>query len=382
MRLEGRTLAIAGSAAGLATALLFGASAELQFLARAAYEEARILLRRRPIDELISDPGVAAERKMQLRLVREVREFAVRDLGLAAGETYTHFSDVGRDTLMLVLSASPAAKLEEHLWRFPMLGAFPYKGFFDLGAARREASELKQRGFDTYLRPAPAFSTLGWFPDPLLSTALSEDPVQLAATVLHEIAHNTLFVKGRVVFNESFASFVGYRGTQRFFALRHDSALARRAAAIWRDEKRLGEFFRALADTLEAVYRLTVPGDSILELKQRVFDAAGGCLAGELAGQFEAYHASRLAQGRFNNARLVAALIYRTGLDLFDQVLDAAEGNLRSAIDRIAEAVRAAEGRDPFEVVSGLSYPAGVRPPQPCSERSCMPRFATLCSAP
>jgi predicted aminopeptidase len=366
----------------LVTAALFVASADLWFLARAAYEEARILLRRRPIDRLIADPRVPPERKMQLHLVQQVRDFALQELDLDAGETYTHFSEVGRDTLLLVLSASPAASLQEYRWRFPIVGAFPYKGFFDPRAARREARELEQRGFDTYLRPAPAFSTLGWFPDPLLSTALSSDPVQLAATVLHEIAHNTLFVKGKVTFNESFASFVGYRGAQRFFTLRGDSAMAERAAAIWHDEKRLGEFFRALADTLERAYRAAIPTDSILELKERVFRSAGECLQGKLAGRFEVYHAPSLARGPFNNARLVAALVYRTGLDLFDAVLKAAGDDLRVAITRIEDAVRSAEGDDPFEIVARLSYPSTAPPPQLCSGLSCTPRFATLCSAP
>lgn len=382
MRVRGRILAIAASVVGLSLALLFAASEDLRFVGRAAYEEARILLRRTPIDELISNPEVPEARRMQLRLVREVRDFAVRELGLAAGKTYTHFSDVGRDTLLLVLSASPATDLEEYLWRFPLVGAFPYKGFFDLGAARREARKLEQRGFDTYLRPAPAFSTLGWFPDPLLSTALSADPMQLAATVLHEIAHNTVFLKGEVVFSESFASFVGYRGAERFFALRSDSALAQRAAATWRDEKKLGEFFGALADTLESVYALPLPTDSILALKRRMFDAARECLAMVLAGRFEVYDAARIAQGEFNNARLVAALVYRTGLGLFDGVLETEKGNLRSAIALIANAVRANPDGDPFGAIARISYPGAARPPQPCSERSCKPQFATLCSAP
>ncbi|GBD31455.1 hypothetical protein HRbin33_00407 [bacterium HR33] len=382
MRVRGQILAAAAGAAVLALTFMFAASDDLRFLVRAAYEEGRILLRRRPIDELIADPEVPAARKEQLRLVREAREFAVRELGLAAGQTYTHFSDVGRDTLLLVLSASPGDKLEEYLWRFPVVGAFPYKGFFDLAAARHEARRLEQRGFDTYLRPAPAFSTLGWFPDPLLSTALSADPVQLVATVLHEIAHNTLFVKGRVAFNESFASFVGYRGAERFFGLKGDSALAARAGAIWRDEKKLGEFFRALADTLEVIYALTAPADSILGLKRRILHTAKRCLAEELAGGFEVYDPSRLARGPFNNARLVAALVYRTGLDLFDRVLSSAEGDLRSAIALIVRSAPAPNDGDPFEALAALSYPAGAPPPQLCSVRSCRRRFATLCSAP
>lgn len=356
---------------GLGLGLAFTLSQGWRFLLRAAYEEARILLRRRSLENLLRDPEVSAQRKAQLALVQRLREFAQRDLGLAVGGTYAHFSEVGRDTLLLVLSASPSIKLEEYLWQFPLVGAFPYKGFFDPGAARQEARRLEERGFDTFLRPAAAFSTLGWLPDPLLSTALSPDLVQLAATVLHELAHNTLFAKGKVVFNESFASFVGYRGAERFFLITGDSAAAAGAGAIWRDEKRLGSFFQDLADTLRSTYALALPRDSILALKARVLATAKERLLDHVAQDLEVYDGRRLAQEEFNNARVVAALVYRTGLERFDAVLAASGNDLRLAIERIAGAISSHPEEDPFRLLETLSAPAAVPPPQPGSEQSC-----------
>lgn len=186
------------------------------------------------------------------------------------------------------------------------------------------------------MRPAGAFSTLGWFNDPLLSTALDGGRVDLVSTVIHEIAHNTLWVPGEAEFNESFANFVGLKGAEAFFASRSDREGARLAAATWRDEKRLGVFYASLARELEALYASGLSGPELEARRQEIFGRARKTLSGL---RLEVYSPEKLGKREINNATVIAQRIYRTGLEDFDRVLDAQRGDLRAAVAEIERSV-------------------------------------------
>lgn len=333
------------------------ANGEVRFVLRSACEEARILLLRRPIAEVIADPATSAERRAQLQLVLEARKFASERLGLEPGETYTTFADIGSGTLVHVISASPRDRLRPHQWSYPVVGSVPYKGFFTKADALAEERRLKRLGYDTYVRPAAAFSTLGWFNDPLLSTALDDDPVELVATVLHEIAHNTLWVSGNVGFNESYANFVGYRGAEAFFKSRGDFKSAWRSAAMWRDEKRLGAFYAGLEGELQRLYSSGAPRRVLEARRREVFARAHSTLAGPLDPQLEVYSGRRLSRRAFNNAWLLANRIYQTGLDELDRTLAAQRGDLRADIQEIVSSFRRHPTQPPMQVLAMLSRP-------------------------
>jgi predicted aminopeptidase len=330
-------------------------SADVRFILRAGYEEVRILLRRRPLDQLMADSSTSEARRARFRLVVEARAFGADSLRLKVGRTYTSFVDVGRDTLVLVLSASPRLRLVEHTWWFPIVGRVPYHGYFSLAAARRDAAKLERRGLDTYLRPAGAFSTLGWFGDPLFSTALSRDSSQLVETVLHEVTHNTVWAPGSVAFNESFAMFVGYRGAERFFRGRGDTALAARTARRWEDEKQLDEFYAALAGALDSVYRSAADSVGKEAARVVVFGRARETMRGPLRRTLRDYPIDWLSEQPLNNATIVAARVYRTKLELFDRVLAVKDRDLRETIRAIVAAVNAERGKDPYETIESLT---------------------------
>ena len=343
----------------LAGALLFAAAAawyvsqDVRYVVRAGFEEARILLRRRPIAALAADPATDAATRAKLELVLAARAFAADSLGLDAGETYTTFSRVGRDTLLLVLSASRYDRLGEYFWSYPVVGRVPYKGFFDLRRALVEARRLEREGMDTYVRPAGAFSTLGYFEDPLLSTVLDGDSVEIAATVVHEILHNTVWSRDNVAFNESLAELVGYRGAEAFFRSRADRRNAQRAAARWRDQIRLGRFYSDLVNRLEALYAPGIAGPALREERTRIFQLAQAQLAGGLGRALETVDGRALAARPLNNAVVIANRIYLTRLDEFDRYLAARAGSLRAAVAELK--ARVAAGGDPWEALGAAA---------------------------
>lgn len=332
------------------------ASEDVRYLARAGLEETRILAAARPIDEVAADPDASPELRSTLQLVLDARDFAA-GLGFEAKETYTTYTDVGRDTLLLVLQAAPKNCICPVTWKWPIVGRMPYKGFFDAAAAQRAADELADRGYDIHLRPAGAFSTLGWFNDPLLSTAMGRDSVELVATVFHEIAHNSLYVKSATPFNESFAQMAGYRAAEAFFRARGDSASARRAADRIHDEAVLGDFYAALTRRLEAFYAQQ-PDSAALDSGRL---AEGRWVRAQLEGavgdSLRTIDFGPAPDRPVNNARLIGATIYRTKLDRFDAWYQKHDGDIGRAVASLRRLVEGADGDEAFERLEAALAP-------------------------
>jgi predicted aminopeptidase len=327
--------------AGYGTAYL--ASEDVRYLTRAGFEETRILQSAQPIARLVRDSAIDPSLRQRLGLVLETRDYAAR-IGLEAKETYTSYSDVGRDTLLLVLQAAPKDCICPYTWKYPIVGRIPYKGFFDPRAARREADRLAARGYDIHLRPSGAFSTLGWFEDPLLSTAISDDSVELAATVFHEIAHNTLYVKSATPFNESFAQMVGYRSAEAFFRERGDTLNAEHASNRWHDEIVLGDYYSALVRRLDSLYRQK-PDSAALEAGRREAAVwARAQLSGPVGQRLRTFRIGRMAERPINNAQLIGSRIYRTRLDLFDRWFERHGGDVRQSVSALGKLMEGAEG--------------------------------------
>ncbi|MEO7041560.1 MAG: aminopeptidase [Gemmatimonadaceae bacterium] len=325
------------------------------YLSRGAWEEARILSRRKPISAMIADPSTPASLRSKLAVVEAARRYAHDSLGLKTGESFTTYSHVDHDTLVLVLSAAYRDRLVPYTWWFPIVGRVPYKGYFDFTAGRQAARDLESRGFDVYLRPSSAFSTLGFFNDPLLNTTLEGDSLDLANTVIHEVTHNTYYAPGSVPFNESFASFVGARGAAAMFRSRGDSLAAARVDARWSDDKLLGAFWAQLSTTLDSAFRAH-PTDSLARLSARaeIYTAARRTLVDSIAPRLRTISPLYARRVALDNAALLARRVYGSGLESFDNLWARNGYNLKATIKQIISQARK-HPKTPFAAISAAA---------------------------
>jgi predicted aminopeptidase len=320
------------------------------YVLRAAYEEGKILWRREPITDYIQKPEITLDTQEKLKLVLAVREYARDVLGLNVGGSYSSYSYVDRPDLTHIVVAAPKTELRPYTWWFLIVGSVPYKGFFDRADAEAEAERLNAEDYDTNIRPSAAFSTLGWFDDPLLSHLLRYDKVVLSEIIFHELFHNTLYVNGASAFNESAANFIGHRAAIDFFRERlgADSAEHQRAIQAWEEEREFGLFIADLAQTLTELYNRDIPRADKLRLREAVFTRGKAEWARRIADRPQ-HRARAFSQQPLNNAVLLHYLVYLKDLDLFESVYEQSGRNLAKTAEMLKQAVD--RGGEPFEAV-------------------------------
>lgn len=183
---------------------------------RQAKGQVHIVWNAKPVDDFLADPNFPDSLKAKLHLIEEVREFAIDSLGLKDTKNYKTLFDQKGKEIMWVVTASEPFQLKAKEWVFPVLGAVPYKGFFNQDLALSEKKLLEAEGWDVSVRNPGGWSTLGWFTDPILSEMLSRSNGDLASLIIHELVHSTIFIKDSVDLNENLASFIGDRGAEKF----------------------------------------------------------------------------------------------------------------------------------------------------------------------
>jgi predicted aminopeptidase len=321
------------------------------YLSRGAWEEAKILRRREPIADVIRSTATPSAVREKLKVVLAARRYAKDSLKLRTKDSFTTYSRLDHDTLVLVVSAAYRDTLKPYTWWFPVVGTVPYKGYFDFAAAQREAKKLYEDGFDVYVRPSDAFSTLGFFNDPLLNTTLRADSLTLANTVIHEVTHNTFYAAGQAPFNESFAMFVGARGAAAFFRTRGQETAARRVEAEWEDDKLLARFWSSVIRSLDSAYAAHPESKAArIAARDSVYAHTRAQLVNEVAPQLKTINPLYAQRVTLNNAALLARRVYATDLDVFDRIYEKEGLDLKRTIGRII-ALAKSDPKHPFDAV-------------------------------
>ena len=320
------------------------------YFLRAAYEEGRILWRRQPITAFLATADLHNDTKEKLTTVLAVREYAQNVLKLNVAGSYASYSYVDRPDLTYIVLAAPPTELRPYTWWFLVVGHVPYKGFFSKSEAQAEADRLHKKGYDTTIRTSAAFSTLGWFDDPLLSHLLRFDKVALSAVVFHELFHNTLYIKGAGAFNESAANFIGHRAAIDFFRHRFgDGSLEhRRAIQLWEEELEFADFIEELIVNLSGLYRRSIATEDKLRLREEVFARSKSEWSRRIAAR-PAHRFRGFSLQPLNNAVLMHYGVYLNNLQLFESLYELEGRNLGQTIAALEQSTK--HGGEPFRAL-------------------------------
>ena len=315
---------------------LLSACDTVAYYGQAASGQLSILWQRQDIENLLADPELPDERRESLELVLEARDFARTHMGMEVDGSFRSYVELDRQHALWNVFAAPQLSLEPLTWCYPLAGCVSYRGYFSEARARRYAARLADRGYDVYVGGVDAYSTLGWFNDPLLSTVVERPPHRLFSLVLHELAHQQLYLPGDTTFNESFATFIEQEGLRQWLVGQKESELFLRYQA---EERQRAEFVGLVTAYRERFARLYDSGGSEAEL-----------LAGKTALQAELRqaHADLVEQwgvpayqgwfdGPLNNAQLGTVASYNEMVPAFAALWARQAGDWTAFYDAVRE---------------------------------------------
>jgi predicted aminopeptidase len=325
-----RWLAITG------VVLLIAGCQSLAYYSQAIGGHLRVLSKARPVDDWLADPATPPELKQRLQTARRIREFASSSLKLPDNRSYLAYADLERPFVVYNVFAAPELSVEAKRECFPFTGCVSYRGFYSEQDARDHAEKLRAQGFDVYVGGVPAYSTLGWSDDPLLSTFIRYDDAQLARLLFHELAHQVAYAKNDTTFNESFAVAVEEEGVKRWLQAEGRPAELARFRAVQARKRELAARVAEVRERLELVYRSSLPREAQLEQKRAEWQ--------RLRLSFPGIPAEP------NNAFLASIAVYTELVPAFERLLAASGGDLEDFYARVRQLAKSGK-RDVDELL-------------------------------
>jgi predicted aminopeptidase len=307
------------------------------YLLQSAEGQLSLMSKREPIDDVIDAPSTPAKLRAQLESVTAIRNFASHELGLPDNGSYRKYADIGRPYVVWNVVAAPEFSIEPKRWCFPIVGCVAYRGYFVEARARRFAANLHAKGYDVVVGGVAAYSTLGHFDDPILSTMVGWNDVELAAIIFHELTHQLLYVSNDASFNEALATTVEEEGVRRWLERqRRDKDLAQHLL----EQQHYLEVIGLMSKTREQLgllYASGLPPPLMREKKRRTLEALRDAYAARRAqwgghAPFDAWFVQDI-----NNAHLASIATYFACVPGFERELKAAGGDLPAFYRRVRE---------------------------------------------
>ncbi len=322
----------------LSVLLLLGGCADLGYYWHSARGHMALMNARVDIPTMLEDPATDEELRQRLELVLEIREFARDRLALPLGDSYREYVALDRPYVLRNLFAAPEFSTRLHQWCYPVIGCASYRGYFDDQRLENDASQMKADGLEIHIGRVPAYSTLGWFDDPVLSSFVNWPEYRLAGLLFHELTHQQLFIEDDTTFNESLASAVQQAGTELWLAERGQTE---QLDQFRRWQKYRGEVIALIESTranLDALYRGDLDEENKRRLKAARFEQAREQHAGIAAENGISGGFSRWFESELNNAKIGSVSAYNAWRPAFGNMITAYRQDFGSFY-RYAEAV-------------------------------------------
>jgi predicted aminopeptidase len=304
-------------------AALLASCAQLGYYVQAAHGQFSLLSDAKPIDEWLADPSTGPKLRNQLRKVQEIRRFAAQELGLPDNGSFKTYKDLKRPFVLWNVVATPELSLRPEHWCFPIAGCVNYRGYYNKDDALSFAKQLHSKGFEVQVGGVLAYSTLGWFDDPVLSTFIYHPDSELARLVFHELAHQMVYVPGDSQFNESFATTVEEAGVERWLAV-HGNDEMRKTHLAYRERKQ--DFLTLLQkyrNELEWNYARKASDTDKRKEKAAIFKALKGDYQTLKEAKWAGYPGyDRWFAGPLSNAHLASVATYQDFVPSFRSLLE------------------------------------------------------------
>lgn len=320
---------------------------QLGYIAESGYYQAKLMRQRVPLQYALDNYKLKDGERKKIELAIELRQFMKQELKLSTDDNYSRYVHLDQPYVTYAVSAAYKNKLKPYTWSFPIIGKVPYKGYFKQESAKAEAQNLQEKNLDTYVRGVSAYSTLGWFEDPLLSSMLRMKEHQFVNTLIHETVHANLYIKGQSKFNERVASFLGQLGAEAYYAkLNRSDDLKTIVSNETHDELLFSDFISRQLTQLRTWYKNNQDNPKIETQRFEQFAKMKQNFAQTVEPNLKTKNYQWFIKKKFNNAFLLLLELYNSDYSVLEKLANHYNRDFIKVFNKLKELE---ESKDPEE---------------------------------